>query len=71
MQCLVIYAFFFPVWIVVTVSAIVVLAWLTQKEEGTKHGQKIDDFLVLATCQSGTSVMFSNKVNCPVVHEHT
>ena len=36
-----------------------------------KESQKIDDLPVLATCQSGTSVMISGKGNSPVVHEST
>ena len=38
------------------------LAWLEDKE----RSQKIDDLPVLVTCQSGTLVILSSKVNGPV-----
>jgi len=40
-------------------------------EERKKSEDTIDDLPVLATCQSGTSVMLSGKVNSPVVHGST
>ena len=49
-------------------SAAIVIAWLTLKEE---RSQKIGDFPVLATCQSGTSAMLSSKVNGPIAHGST
>ena len=53
----------------------VMLAWLTQrkarKKERKTKSQKIDDLPVLATCRSGTSVMFSSEVNGPVAHGST
>ena len=39
--------------------------------EKRRRSQKIDDLPVLATCQSGTLVMFSSKVNGPVAHGNT
>ena len=48
-------------------STVIVLGWLTLKKES----QKIDDLLVIATCQSGTSAMLSSEVNGPVVHGST
>ena len=55
----------FLIWIVVIASAVIALAWLTLK----KRSQKIDNLLVLATCQSGTLAIL--KVNTPVVHGST
>ena len=52
---------------IVIASAVIVIGWLTLKKES----QKIDDLLVLATCQSGTSAMLSGEVNSPVVHGST
>ena len=41
-------------------------------ESGEKEeSQKIDDLPVLATCQYGTLVMLSSKVNGPVAHRST
>ena len=40
-----------------------------RKKEG--RSQKIDDLPVLVTRRSGTSVMFSSKVNGPVAHGST
>ena len=60
---------FFRVWIVVIVSAVIVLAWLTVTR--TEESQKIDDLPVLATRRSGTSAMLSSKVNGPVAHGST
>ena len=59
----------FRIWIVVIVLAIIVLAWLTQKEERKKseRSQKIDDLPILATRRSGISPMLSSNVNSPVV----
>ena len=51
-------------------SAVIKLAWL-QKERKKKRSQKIDNLLVLATCQSGSLVMLSGEVNGPVVHGST
>ena len=42
------------------------LAWLKDGEE--EESQKIDDLPVLATCQFGTLVILSSKVNGPVAH---
>ena len=61
---------FFCVSIVVIASAIIKLAWL-QKERKKKRSQKIDNLLVLATCQSGSLAMLSGEVNGPVVHGST
>ena len=36
-----------------------------------RRSQKIDDLPVLATCQSGTSTMFSSKFNGPIAHGST
>ena len=55
---------FFRVWMIAIASTVIVLGWLTLKKES----QKIDDLLVIATCQSGTSAMLSSEVNGPVVH---
>ena len=48
-------------------SAVIVLAWLTAKEES----QKIDDLPILATYRSGTSAMLSSGVKGPVAHGST
>ena len=64
-----IYAVFFCISIVVIASAVIVLAWL--RKERNKESQKIDDLLILATCQFGTSVMLSDEGNSPVVHGST
>ena len=67
MQCLVIYAVFFFVFelLYIIASAVIVIAWLTLKDE------KIDDLPILATCWSGTSAMLSSEVNGPVAHGST
>ena len=39
--------------------------------EGREEEEKIDDLLVSATCQYGTLVMLSSKVNGPVAHGST
>ena len=39
--------------------------------EKKEESQKIDDLLVLATCQSGTLAMLSSKVNSSVAHGST
>ena len=44
------------------------LVWLKDEEE---ESQKIDDLLVLATCQSGTLVILSSEGNVPVAHGST
>ena len=36
-----------------------------------EKSQKIDDLSVLATCQSGTLLIFFSKVNGPIAHEST
>ena len=47
-----IYAVFFAFCVVVIASAVIMLDWLTLKEE-RKNSQKIDDLPVLVTCWSG------------------
>ena len=37
-----------------------------RKKKEEEESQKIDDLLVLATCRSGTSAMFSRKIKCPI-----
>ena len=41
------------------------------KERMKEESQKIDDLPILATCQSGTLVILSSKVNGPIAHEST
>ena len=59
--------FFFFVFelLYIIASAVIVIAWLTLKDE------KIDDLPILATCWSGTSAMLSSEVNGPVAHGST
>ena len=40
-------------------------------ERKKERSQKIDDLLVLVTCQSGTLAMLSGEVNGPIVHGST
>ena len=55
-----IYAVFYHAWIVVIASAVIMLAWLKDKERRKKESQKIDDLPVLAACRSGTLAIYSS-----------
>ena len=49
-------------------SAVIVLAWLTQKKA---RSQKIDNLSILATCRSGTAAMLSSKVRSRCSWKHS
>ena len=64
---------FFRDFFVVIASAVIVLAWRTvtlteerRRRRRKKESQKIDNLPVLATWRSGTSAMFSSKLNGPI-----
>ena len=50
-------------FLVVIALAVIMLAWLTEREEGS---QKIDNLPAVVTFWSDTSVMLSCKANGPV-----
>ena len=63
---------FFCVSIVLIASTVTVLAGLKEKErKNERRSQKIDDLLVLATCEAGILAMLSSEVNGPIVYGST